>query len=73
MILHFWRVVILIAETTHIPLIFIPSRTERLFLFRPPIAFTGIGTALHISESVCGEVMTVFTLVVVGYIAPTPQ
>ena len=56
----------MIADTTHIPAIGMPERTSKLEEFSPPIAFTGMGTAAHISLRVSVDVSTVLTFVVVG-------
>ena len=56
----------MMAETTQMPAMGMPFSTPRLSRFSPPMAFTGMGTALQISPRVSVEVMTVTTLVVVG-------
>lgn len=48
------------------PAIGMPERTSRLVGLSPPMAFTGMGTALQMSLSVSVDVSTVLTLVVVG-------
>ena len=58
----------MMADTAQIPAIGIPARTSMFPLLSPPMALTGIGTALQISRSVSTDVRTVFTLVVVGYL-----
>lgn len=61
------------AVTTATPSAPVPRKISKFSLFNPPIATTGIDTAFRISASVSGFVSTVFTFVVVGYIAPTPR
>ena len=56
----------MMAETTQIPAMGMPHSTSMLVLFRPPMALTGMGTALQMSRRVSVEVRTVLTLVVVG-------
>ena len=63
----------MIADTTHIPAIFAPLSIPTFSAFKPPMAQTGIGTASHMLLRVSTDVSTVFTFVVVGYIALTPR
>ena len=55
-----------IADTTAMPSAPLPFKISRLERFRPPMATTGIGTALQIADNVETSVSTVVTLVVVG-------
>ena len=56
----------IMAETTQMPAMGIPARISMLSRFRPPMALTGMGTALQMSRRVSVEVKMVLTLVVVG-------